>query len=101
MVINSPAHDTTILNKQDVEVSVSVQPDIGQYGHQIQYQLAERSIVSRSSSVTFKNVFRGTYNLSVSVVDTSGQVVSTVASRTFHMKRFFKRPAPPPPPKVP
>lgn len=94
VVINSPANDTTILNKQDVEVSVSVSPDIGRYGHQIRYQLAGQSIVSQSSSETFKNVSRGTYNLTVSVVDANGNVVSPVASRTFHMKRFFKRPAP-------
>ena len=102
VVINRPAHDATILNKQDVLVSVSVQPDIGQYGHQIRYQLGGQSIVSRNMSETFQNVSRGTYNLSVSVVDASGQVVSPVASRIFHMKRFFKKPTPPPPPpKVP
>ena len=90
VVINSPANDTTILNEHDVVVSVSVSPDIGQYGHQLQYQLGGDSIVSRNTSETFKNVSRGTHSLSVSVVDASGNVVSPVESRTFHMKRFFK-----------
>lgn len=98
VVINSPSHDTSIINKPDVVVSVSVSPDIGEYGHQLRYQLAGESIVSKNTSETFPNVPRGTHNLSVSVVDAGGNVVSPAVSRTFHMKRFFIKPAPPPRP---
>lgn len=93
LTINQPANDETIVNQADVQVSISVQPALlsGQ-GHQIRYSLAGESIVSRNSSETFKNVSRGTHNLTVSVIDANAEVVSPVASTTFHMKRFFKKP---------
>ncbi len=90
--INQPANDTTVVGKLDVTVLVSVQPAlISDLGHQIRYQLAGKSIVSNNTSVTFKNVDRGTHNLTVSIVDKNGDVVSPVASTIFHMKRFFRR----------
>lgn len=93
LTINQPANDETIVNQADVQVSISVQPALlsGQ-GHQIRYSLDGESIVSRSSSETFMNVSRGTHNLTASVVDAEGEVVSPAASTTFHMKRFFKKP---------
>jgi len=93
ITINQPENDTTIVNQADVQVSISVQPALlsGQ-GHQIRYSLAGESIVSRNASETFKNVSRGTHNLTVSVIDANAEVVSPVASTTFHMKRFFKKP---------
>ena len=90
--ITQPANDATIVGKMDVSVSVSVQPNINTYGHQIRYELAGQSITSRNTSETFKNINRGTHNLTVSIVDRNGEIVSPVASRTFHMKRFFKKP---------
>lgn len=90
--INQPVNDSVIVGKMDVLVSVSVQPPISSIGHQIRYQLAGQSIVSRNMSETFKNVDRGTHNLTVSIVDRNGEVVSPVVSSTFHMKRFFKKP---------
>lgn len=93
LTINQPANDSTIVNQTEVQVSISVQPALlsGQ-GHQIRYSLAGESIVSRNSSETFKNVSRGTHNLTVSVVDADGEVISPVASTTFHVKRFHKKP---------
>ncbi|MCK5386041.1 MAG: hypothetical protein KAJ39_02575 [Gammaproteobacteria bacterium] len=93
LTINQPVNDAVIVGKMDVSVSVSVQPALlsGQ-GHQIRYELAGQSIVSRNMSETFKNVDRGTHNLSVSIIDAKGSVVSPVASSVFHMKRFFKKP---------
>lgn len=92
ILINQPANDTTIVNKADVTVSITVQPGFAQYGHQIRYQLDEQSTLGDSTSNTFKNVSRGTHNLKVTVVDRDGDAVSPVASSTFHMKRFFKKP---------
>lgn len=100
ITINQPTNDATIVGKMDVSVSVSVQPALlsGQ-GHQIRYELAGQSIVSRNMSETFKNVDRGTHNLTVSIVDRNAEVVSPVVSSTFHMKRFFKKPVVKPKPK--
>lgn len=92
VLINQPANDATIINKSDVAVSVTVQPDFVKYGHQIHYQLDEQSALADSASYTFKNVSRGTHNLNVTVVDKNGEPVSSVTSSTFHMKRFFKKP---------
>lgn len=90
--VNQPANDTTIVNKSDVTVSITVRPSFAQYAHQIRYQLDEQSVIGRSTSKTFKNVSRGTHNLKVTVVDRHGEAVSPVVSSTFHMKRFFKKP---------
>lgn len=91
--ITQPANDTTITDKVDINVSVSVQPALKTgYGHQLRYQLSNQTVVSRNSSELFKNVSRGSHNISVSVVDKNGEVVSPVTSSVFHMKRFFKKP---------
>lgn len=91
ITITQPANDSTIINQPSVQVSISVQPALlsGQ-GHQIRYTLAGESIVSRNSSETFINVPRGTHNLTVSVIDENAEVVSPVATTTFHVKRFHK-----------
>lgn len=100
--INKPANNSTILNTSNVAVSVSVQPVLKSvYGHRIRYKLGIQSLTSDKASVTFKNVDRGTHSIYVSIIDSKDEVVSPVASVQFHMKRFFKRPAPPPKPKVP
>jgi len=95
LTINKPANDSTIVGVSDVIVSVSVQPSISRTGHQLRYQLAGKSIISRNATETFTNVDRGTHNLTVSVVNKNGEVVSPVVSTTFHMKRFFKKPKAP------
>ena len=89
ITIAQPVNDSTIVNQTEVQVSISVQPALlsGQ-GHQIRYSLAGESIVSRNSSETFKDVSRGTHNLTVSIIDANAEVVSPVASTTFHVKRF-------------
>jgi hypothetical protein len=98
LVIIKPVNNTTIHNKPDVLVSITLQPSLSSgYGHQIQYQLGAQSITSDKTSVIFKNVDRGTHSVNVSIVDSEGEIVSPVASSTFHLKRFFKKP---PPPKV-
>jgi len=100
--INQPINDSVIVGKMDVSVLVSVQPALlSGRGHQIRYQLAGQSIISRNMSETFKNVDRGTHNLTVSIVDRNGEVVSPAVSSTFHMKRFFKKPVPKPAPPKP
>jgi len=96
--ITQPAEDSTIVGKHDVKVSIKISPNLN-WNHQIRYQLGMKSIVSDKNTETFKNVNRGTHNLSVSIIDSDGELVSPVVSRTFHMKRFFKKP--PAKPKVP
>ena len=92
ITISKPAEDAVIINKADVTVTIALQPSLVG-GHQIRYELAGQSIVSQSSSATFKNVSRGTHSLIVSIIDKKGEVVSPIISRNFHMKRFFKKPA--------
>jgi len=93
LTINQPVNDSVIVGKMDVSVSVAVQPALlSGRGHQLRYQLAGQSIISRNMSEIFKNVDRGTHNLTGSIVDRNGEVVSPVVSSTFHMKRFFKKP---------
>ena len=98
--IKHPVNDATIINKPDVTVSITVQPSISHYGHKIRYQLGEQSVVSQSTSKVFQNVPRGTHKLQITVVDQNGNAVSPVTSSSFHMKRFFKKPAPPVKPKA-
>ena len=97
--IKQPVHDSTIVNKPDVTVSITIQPRLSNYGHKIRYQLDELSAVSPSTSKVFKNVSRGTHKLQITVVDQNGNAVSPVTSSTFHMKRFFKKPVLPVKPK--
>lgn len=91
--ITKPVYDSSIINKTDVSVSAVIQPALRTSdGHQVRFQLSDQSITSHSASVTFKNISRGTYNISVSVVDRNGSAVSPVASSIFHLRRFFKKP---------
>ena len=93
LTISQPINDSTITNQTDISVSAVIQPALKTgYGHQVRFQLSDQSITSHSASVTFKNISRGTHNISVSVVDRNGSVVSPVASSVFHLKRFFKKP---------
>ena len=103
ITISKPAEDATIINQIDVVVAVSIQPPLSSgLGHQIRYSLGGESIVSRNALETFKNVPRGTHSVIVSIIDKKGEVVSPIVSTNFHMKRFFKKPAPKlPKPKVP
>lgn len=92
--IDQPKQGGVIVGKHDVLVSVLIEPKLKSgYGHKIRYQLAEQTIKSEKTSETFINVSRGTLNLIVSIIDKNGDVVSPIASTTFHMKRFFKKPA--------
>lgn len=95
VTINQPANNEVIIGQTDVTVSVSIQPKLNtNFGHQIRYQLGGKSIVSLSIYEIFKDVYRGTHTLSVSIVDLNGENVSPVVSRTIHMKRFFIKPEP-------
>lgn len=96
VTINNPSADAVITDNIDVVVSVSVEPALKTgYGHQIVYQMGGNSKKSQALTATFKNVSRGSHNLSVSIIDRTGEIVSRVASTSFHMKRFFKKPAKP------
>lgn len=87
-----PEEDSVIVNQANVTVAISLQPALVG-GHQVRYELAGESKLSRNSSVTFMNVPRGTHSIIVTVVDQNSEAVSPIVSRNFHMKRFFKKPA--------
>lgn len=95
IAISQPAEDTVITNQIDVVVAVSIQPSLSSgLGHQIRYSLGGETMVSRNTSATFKNVPRGTHSVIVSIIDNKAEAVSPIVSTNFHMKRFFKKPAP-------
>ena len=90
--ITQPANDTTVTNTSDIAVSILMSSPLKKgYKHQIRYQLAGQSKLSQSSSVTFKDIPRGTHLLEVSVVNNKGDVISPVVSSRVHLKRFFKK----------
>lgn len=93
--ISQPANDSTIVGQHNVTVIVVTQPalQLG-FGHKVHFQLDGESIISPSASAEFKNVSRGTHNLSVHIVDQNNQIISPIASNIFHMKRFFKKSKP-------
>ncbi|MFK5915322.1 MAG: DUF4124 domain-containing protein [Woeseiaceae bacterium] len=91
--ILQPANDAVIVNQRSFNVSVSLSPalKIG-YGHKLRFQLAGQSKVSANLSATFNNIDRGTHSLNVSVINSQGEAVSSIASATIHIKNFFKKP---------
>jgi len=96
--ITQPIADATFTNKTDVQVAITLVPALSP-AYKIRYQLDGQLIENKSTSTIFRNVNRGTHNLSVSVIDSNGSVVGETASSTFHMKRFFKKPSQPKPKK--
>lgn len=92
--ITQPTTDSTIIGKADVQVVVRIIPALSP-GYKLRYQLGSEVIESEQTSTLFRNVNRGTHNLSVSVIDSKGEIIGSSASTTFHMKRFFKKPSPP------
>ncbi len=91
ITILTPANDSTVVGSPDVQVGITLKPALrtGE-GHRIRYKLTGKEILSESTSVTFKNVYRGTHTISVDVVDKNSSPVSKVATQVFHMKRFHK-----------
>ena len=101
ITIFEPEKDKLFINKPDVKVSISVKPTLNKkLKHQFKYQVGERTILSSERSVVFKDLYRGTHELLVSIVDKKNETVNEVVTRIFHVKRFFKRkvikPAEPP-----
>ena len=93
VTIIQPANDSTIIGNNKINVVVSVSPDLPK-SHKFRYQLGKQSVDSRKHSVSLDNVIRGTHTLSVSVINSKGEVVSSGASSIFHMKHFFKKSKP-------
>ncbi len=94
VIIIEPTDDMTIIGNAtnfEIKVSVSVSPSLPS-NLQFRYQIGEQFIDSRSSSVSLEKIVRGTHVLRVSVINFEGEVVSTGASTTFHLKRHFKKP---------
>ena len=94
ITIKQPLNDSTILDSSDVSVTISVEPVISAAsGNKIRYQLGGQTIENQSMAVVFKNVERGSHNLVVSIINANGEQIGSPVSQTFHMKRFFKKPA--------
>lgn len=85
--ITSPANDETIReNVGDVTVVLSVSPSL-RPGHRIEYLLDGASVErSTQSSYQFKNMDRGSHNLTAQIVDESGNVLNS-SSVTVHLQR--------------
>ena len=95
ITIIKPTANEMILNNADITVVITLQPNLlSHYGHKLKYQLDGQSIISSSTSQTFKNVSRGTHSVGVSIIDKNEEVIDS-ASSNFHMKRFFKKPVKP------
>ena len=95
ITIIEPKKDKLFINKPDVNVSISVVPALNKkLKHQFSYQIGERTILSSETSVVFKDLYRGTHELIMSIVDKDREIISPSISNTFHVKRFFKRKAP-------
>ncbi len=89
--VQTPAKDATVVGTPDVKVTVMLEPALKKgLGHQIRYELDGKEIISDASTVTFKNVYRGTHTLVVDVVNKDFDSISTVARQIFHMKRHHK-----------
>lgn len=100
VTIKKPAIDAVITDNINLEVSVLVEPALKKnFGHQILYKLGGNSKQSEELTTVFKNIPRGDHNLSVRIINRKGEVISPAASSSFHMKRFFKKPAKPAPKK--
>ena len=92
ITILEPEKDKLFINKPDVKVSISVKPALNKkLKHQFSYQIGERALLSSEKSVVFKDLYRGTHELLVSIVDKNNETVSPIVARIFHVKRFFKR----------
>lgn len=90
--IVQPSKGANIINTDIVPVSVVLVPGLKTgLGHQLRYELAEQTILTQHSSHTFNKVYRGEHTLKVTVVDKQGDAVSSVATSTFFVKRFFKK----------
>lgn len=90
--IVQPNNGANFINTDTVPVLVALTPELKSgSGHQIRYQLAEQTVFSKSTSYTFSKVFRGTHVLKVTVVDKQGDAVSSTATTTFYVKRFFRK----------
>ena len=93
VTIIEPVNDSTIIGNNKIKVVVSVSPALPK-SHKFRYQLGKQSVDSRNHSVSLDNVIRGTHTLSVSVINSKGEVVGSGTASVFHMKRFFKKPKP-------
>ena len=93
VTIIEPANEATIIGGYEIKVSVSVSPKLFS-GHQFRYQLGSQTLDTHSNSARFEDIARGTHIVHVSVIDQKGEQVSAGASRTFHLKRFFKKTKP-------
>lgn len=89
VAITAPEQDATFWNNGgNVTISVQVSPSLKR-NHKLQLLLngEKRAGPSASTSFSFSNLFRGSYNAVAQVVDDKGNVLGTSPAITFHIKQ--------------
>ena len=104
--IVSPAQDETIRdNAGNVNVAATIEPEVQQgLGHSIAWYLDGKPLPDKALNVQLQNIDRGSHTLVAKIVDRQAEIIAETAAITFHLMRFFKKPAAPapaPPPPAP
>lgn len=89
VVISQPDDNATIRNNQGfVAIMVHTKPELGD-GDKLQLKLNGRNVGEPQTSPSFalKNLERGSYNISVDIVNRNGDVVLSSSQKTIHMHR--------------
>ncbi len=93
-VISRPVNDSSIQeNTGTVVITFDINPPLQvKHGHKIKLSLdgVWDKAGYATSSITLKNVDRGTHTIQAAIVDKSGQKIKTTTNSVFHLHRFSK-----------
>lgn len=96
--VSSPLDDATIRDNQgNVTIALALEPELlTRSGHRIQYFLDGMPDGDPETGLThtYRNVDRGTHNLSAAVVDVDGLEIIRTAPVTIHLHRISKLTSP-------
>lgn len=94
--INSPVHDSTVRNNGNFTIKVDIRPSLAK-GHRLRFYIDGQVVTGPQRLLTHnvKNMDRGTHQLKVEILNSSGKVVQKAES-TVHVQRTIYRPPPPP-----
>ena len=89
IAVASPADDSVIRdNGGTVSISLSLSPGL-QRGHTVDIIMDGKVLGSgRSTSITLRNVDRGSHSVQAAIKDADGNEVARASAVTFHLKRF-------------
>ncbi|MGC4027250.1 MAG: DUF4124 domain-containing protein [Steroidobacteraceae bacterium] len=100
----APANDEVFQGVQDIAVSVDVAPAL-RAGHRIEVQMNGSPVAdwpAGAQSYTLPQVFRGSYSLTVRVLDAQGTQLCSGPPSSFHVRQAsIYSPARQPPPRPP